>query len=143
MIPFVVVTGALNTVQSGANAQLARSLGSAWPAAIAVYLAGLAGIGAALVFVGNPWPGMGKVAGAPWWAWTGGLLGASYVMGMLMFAGQLGSAVFTGLSVTAAIVTSVVLDHFGLVGFEKHPVNIWRGIGAVLMLGGMGLVAKF
>lgn len=142
-IPFVIVVGVLNAVQSGANAQLAKSLGSPWPAAIAVSLVGLAGVMAALVLVGSPWPGMDKVASVPWWAWVGGLFGAAYVLATLSFAEQLGAALFTGLTVTAAIVASVVLDHFGWVGFKQHPLNAWRIIGAALMIGGVGLIAKF
>jgi len=142
-IPFVILIGVLNAIQSGSSAQLAKALGSPWPAAIAVSLVGLAGVAAALAFVGNPWPGMDKIMSTPWWAWIGGLFGAAYVLATLSFAGQLGAALFTGLSVTAAIVASVVLDHFGWVGFKPHALNIWRALGAALMIGGVGLIARF
>lgn len=143
ILPFVALSGALNAVQSGANARLAKALGQPWWAAVAVYATGLCGVGVALAAVRAGWPGWDKAAEAPWWAWTGGLLGAVYVIGMLMFAERLGSAVFTGVTVTAGLVASLALDHYGLVGFRQHPLNLWRGIGAALMLGGLGLIARF
>ena len=62
---------------------------------------------------------------------------------MVYFAEKLGAAIFTGLTVTAAIVTSVLLDQFGLVGFKEHAVGIWRVIGCVLMIGGLALISIF
>ena len=69
-------------------------------------------------------------------------LGAVYVMSMLRVAERVGAALFLGLTVTAAIITSLVLDHYGLVGFRQHPVNARRVLGAFLMIGGLGLIAK-
>ncbi len=125
------------------NGQLAKVLGSPWPAAIVVYVVGLIGIGCALPFVTFDWPTLAKMGEAPWWAWIGGLLGAVFVMGMLMFAQKLGAGVFTGVSVTAAVVASLALDHFGLVGFKEHAINLWRVAGGLLMIGGLALIAAF
>ena len=64
-------------------------------------------------------------------------------MAGLLLAHRLGSGVFTGLSVTAAILVSVVLDHFGLLGFKVHPASAMRIVGCVLMIGGLWLVSRF
>lgn len=143
ILPFVALTGALNTVQAGANARLAKALGQPWWAAVAVYVTGLLGVLAAIAVVRAGWPGWGRAAEAPWWAWIGGLLGAAYVIAMLMFAERLGAAVFTGVTVTAGLLASLALDHYGLVGFQQHPLNVWRALGAALMVGGLGLISKF
>jgi hypothetical protein len=37
-----------------------------------------------------------------------------------------GSGVFTGLSLTASLLMSIVLDQFGLVGFKTHPSSALR-----------------
>ena len=47
-----------------------------------------------------------------------------------------------GLIVTGQIVTSLVLDHFGLVGFPTHPVSWPRALGVVLLLLGVVLVLR-
>jgi transporter family-2 protein len=70
------------------------------------------------------------------------LLGATFLMSMLLFAQRIGAGAFMGLSVTAAIITSVALDHFGLVGFKEHPVGWLRLLGCGLMVAGVVLVAR-
>ena len=32
---------------------------------------------------------------------------------------------------------------FGWIGFEQHPLTLWRALGGVLMIGGIALVALF
>jgi transporter family-2 protein len=41
------------------------------------------------------------------------------------------------------VVTSIVLDHFGWVGFERHAASLWRILGGLLMVAGVALVAAF
>jgi transporter family-2 protein len=50
---------------------------------------------------------------------------------------------FTATTVTCSMVCSVLLDHFGWVGFEVHRVNPWRLVGCALLLAGLFLVSKF
>ena len=141
MVAYVVVAGALNAVQSGANAQLVRSLERPWIVALMVSLVTAACFLAALLIVRQPFPEAGRVAAAPWWAWMGGACGALYVMGTLFFAQRLGAGAFTGITVTAGIVASLVVDHFGLVGFEQHTASLGRILGGLLMVAGVALIA--
>jgi transporter family-2 protein len=60
-----------------------------------------------------------------------------------MVARQIGAAPFLGLLVTAGVATSILLDNFGWVGFERHPAGIWRILGGILMVVGVALVAYF
>ena len=60
-----------------------------------------------------------------------------------MLAQKLGSGVFTGLSITAAIVVSALLDQFGWVGFRQHTLSPMRALGCALMIGGVWLVSRF
>lgn len=143
LVPLALLAGVLNTVQSGANATLAKGLGQPIAAALAVTLGNVAVYMVAALFVGLRWPDPGKAAQLPWWAWTGGVCGAAYVLAVLFFAEKLGAAVFTGCTVTAAILTSVALDHFGLVGFKEHAAGLWRLVGCALMIGGLALISAF
>ena len=143
VVAFVAVAGALNALQSGANAQLVRSLGRPWTVALLVSLVTAACFVTALLVVREPLPEGGRIAGVPWWAWTGGLCGALFVTGTLFFAQKLGSGAFTGITVTAGILASLVVDHFGWLGFEQHTAGMWRVLGGLLMVAGMSLVALF
>ena len=146
-ILFVVMMGALTTVEAGSIAQLSRSLRSPWWAGLVFGLGSVLGLlaclGAASVLAGAKLPTWHDAAAAPWWAWIAGLIAAGYAVSMLLFAQSLGSALFTGLTVTAALLASVLLDHMGWVGFKEHPASLLRLCGTALMVAGLALVALF
>ncbi|WP_413629332.1 DMT family transporter [Methylobacterium sp. W2] len=71
----------------------------------------------------------------------GGVLGGGIILAQFIVARQIGAAPFLGMLVTAGVVTSILLDHFGWIGFERHPATIWRIFGGLLMIGGVALVA--
>jgi transporter family-2 protein len=137
-----IATGAANPFQSGTNAELNKELGQPIWACVTVYAIGLVGMLAIALAIREPIPAMGKLGGTKWWAWAGGLISIGPTMAGLMLAQKMGSGIFTGVSITAALVTSVVLDHFGLVGLERHPATIARIAGCGLMVSGLWLVAK-
>ena len=139
---FAVLGGCLNTVQSGANAALQKAIGQPLATALIVSAVNAVVYLALIPVLGIAWPGA-RFAQVPWWAWFGGALGAAYVLSVIYFAEKLGAATFTGLSVTAALITSVILDHFGWVGFQQHTAGLWRVLGCALMVGGLGLIAVF
>ena len=139
---FVAVAGALTSVEAGANTKLTETLGGPWWPAVLFSLVSIALLGLGTLVFGGPFP-TGQLRDAPWWAWSGGLFGALYVMSMLTAPGRLGSGLFTGLTVTAAIIASIALDHYGLVGFKQHTAGLGRLIGAALMVAGIVCVAVF
>jgi transporter family-2 protein len=139
----VIAAGILNTVQSGSNATLNKTLGQPILAALIVAGANVVVYLAAAPFLGFNWPGSQRLAGVPWWSWLGGAMGAVYVLASVLFAERLGAAVFTGITVTAGIITSVVLDHYGWVGFAQHTADAWRILGCLLMIVGLILVCTF
>lgn len=140
---FALAAGALNAVQSGTNATLGKALGQPVAAGLVIASAGIATYLAAAPFLGLSVPEQSRIAQVPWWGWIGGVFGAFYILSTLYTAEKLGGAVFMGLTVTAGIITSVLLDHFGLVGFEVREAGWGRIGGAALMIGGLLLVAVF
>ena len=140
---FTVCAGMLNAVQSGCNSTLGKSIGE-MPAAVVVGLGTtLTALAVGLVSGQLAWSGAEKVAAAPWWAWIGGVMGTTIVLSQLFVAGQVGSGVFIAMTVTASVTMSLVLDHYGLVGFDVHLAGWGRIAGALLMFAGLGLIAKF
>lgn len=143
MYLLAIGAGAANPAQAGANAQLRKSIDQALLAALAVYFSGLVGVLLLQLFVREPWPAAQKLSATPWWAWTGGLLSIAATLSGLTFAQKMGSGVFTGLSVTASLVMSLVLDNYGWIGFKVHHASWPRMLGCGLMIVGLWLVAKF
>lgn len=140
-----IVAGIMNMVQAGANSTLNEKLG-ANPVvpALVVYLGGILGVLVAAPFFDKPVSiALHNATLAPWWSWIGGLLGAVYVLTMLVVAKSMGAGPFTAVTVTAAVVTGLVLDHLGWVGFEVHTINVPRIAGGLLMVGGVALIARY
>ncbi len=138
-----LASGAANPLQSGTNAELNKQLGQPVWAGIIVYLTGLAGLLLILLVVRDPLPTMSQVMAVKPWAWLGGLISIGSTIAGLVLAQRMGSGVFTGLTVTASLVTSVVLDQLGVVGFRQHTASPVRVAGCALMIAGVWLIAKF
>jgi transporter family-2 protein len=79
----------------------------------------------------------------PWWAPLGGLVGAFAVVAGLLFVGKVGAGAFAGLTITANILMSLVIDKFGMFGMETHGLSAGRMAGAALMVAGIALIAYF
>ena len=139
----VVVAGALTTIQSGFNGALNKALQAPVLTALAIVAGNLVVYAVACAFTGLPSASSERIGQVPWWAWFGGILGGLYILSVILFAQKLGAAMFTGLTVTAAIVTSVLLDHFGLVGFEQHDAGFGRILGCAVMIAGLAAVCVF
>jgi bacterial/archaeal transporter family-2 protein len=135
--------GALITVQIGTNTRLREAFGEAVPAVIVSSLLGVAILVAVTLIARTPWPSGATMAGAPWWAWLGGLLGAVYAVATVLLARTLGAAALTAAVVSGQLVCSVVLDHFGVVGFTEHALSAGRVVGGLLMIAGFVLIARF
>ena len=137
-----LAAGLLNAVQSGTNGALNRAIEA--PAVVALIalslaFAAIAGIGLALGKVAVP--DAAKAAAAPWWAWVGGVMGAGIIIAQPIAAPKLGAGAFMGVLVTSSVCASIVLDHFGLAGFQEHAASWGRIAGAALMVVGVWLVA--
>jgi transporter family-2 protein len=138
----VFVGGGLIAMQAGVNAQLARSLGSPVLAATVSFVVGTLALGIWALGMHRQWPDRATVAGAPWWAWTGGLLGAFFVVVTAALAKRLGAGTLISTAIAGQMVFALTLDHYGLAGFTQRPAGFWRFFGAALLIAGTILVRK-
>ncbi len=136
-----VLSGAANPFQSATNGELNRQLNQPVWAGIVVYATGLLGMLVVQVFARGPMP-LAQVGGVSWWAWTGGLISIVSTIAGLTMVQKLGAGIFTGLSLTASLVMSVALDHYGLVGLKQHTASPGRLIGCGLLVAGVWLVSR-
>lgn len=77
---------------------------------------------------------------APWWVWTGGLLGATYVVASIVATAPLGAAVMFAAVIVGQVITSLLIDHYGLMGVAVQPLTPVRAAGAGLLLAGLVLI---
>jgi bacterial/archaeal transporter family-2 protein len=140
---FAFAAGAMLPIQFGVNAQLAHWVGSPLRATLVSFAVGtLALLAAALAFA-RGWPDSDRIGAAPWWVWVGGLLGAFYVLGSVVTAPRLGAATLVAVILAGQAVASLLVDHFGWVGFDETPVTPGRLAGVALVAAGVALVRVF
>ena len=141
LLPVVamLVGGMLLAVQAPTNALLARAVGSPLNAAFVSFAVGAAGLGLVALIVRDG-PGAQGLAGAPWYAWVGGLYGAVLVAAAAWAAPKLGAGFTFTLAVVGQVVCAVALDHVGALGLERHPASWLRLAGAACVIGGAVMV---
>lgn len=142
-ILFALAAGAANPFQSGTNAELKTQLAQPLWATMWVYATGLFGVLLVQAFVRQPLPSGAQASSVPWWAWMGGLISILATFAGLMLAQKLGAGIFTGISITASVVVSIGLDHFGLLGLKQHSASPLRVAGGALMVVGVWLVSRY
>jgi transporter family-2 protein len=145
MILFLLLAlaaGVLLPVQAGLNAQLRSALGSPVAAALISFVVGTAGLSTVALLLRTPLPlGRAWAVTSPW-QWSGGLIGAAYVLAAIVLAPRLGAATLIAAVVAGQMITSLVLDQYGLVGFPVHSLTLVRLLGAALVIGGVILIQR-
>lgn len=132
--------GVVLIVQVGVNTTLRSALGEPVVAALISFLVGSVALVGFLLLSRTSWPARAQWVEIPWWAWFGGILGAFYVVSTIIVGPRLGAAALLALIVLGQLVTSLLVDHFGWLGFPQHPVTALRLLGALLLFGGMLLI---
>jgi transporter family-2 protein len=143
IVPFIVLGGALQTCGAAMNGQLYKHLINPWLASAISFAVITVFFIAAFVLMPKPLPTARDVASMPWWAVVGGLVGAVQVYAGLTLVNRVGAGTFMGITVTSALIMSLVIDHFGWLRLDPHPITLLRAVGGVLMVCGVVLIAKF
>ena len=128
------------TVQAAINARLGDRVGHALTASIASFFVGLAGLLVAALAVRAPV--LPRAPGAPWWLWTGGLFGATYIAAAVTLAPRLGPGLFFALLVAGQLTAALLIEQFGLLGFAPQPVTAARMLGVACLLAGVLLIRR-
>lgn len=143
IIPFIIIGGALQSCGAAMNGQLYKSLINPWLASAVSFALITFFFAGAFLILPHPLPTSKDLVSLPWWAVIGGLVGAVQVYAGLTLVNKIGAGPFVGITVTSALITSIVIDHFGLFRMDHHAVSIWRIVGAFLLVGGVILISKF
>jgi transporter family-2 protein len=143
LYPFILLAGVLQAAGNSMNGQLNKSMSNPWLAATISFGLIVFLFAALFAVIPRPLPTAADVTEMPWWAPLGGLTGAVAVFAGLLFVNKIGAGPFNGLLITANILFSLAIDHFGLLHMPVHAINVWRVLGGVLMVGGIALIALF
>ncbi len=136
------LVGCLLPWQPVVNARLGSALSSAMLAGFVSFLGGAVILGV-LALARNEFVTKAHLlARAPWWSYTGGLLGAVFVIASLILIPKIGATALGIAFICGQLLMAIIMDHYGLAGLALRPVDGPRLIGMVLVLLGAFLVTR-
>lgn len=115
----------------GANSVMAAlisfSCGTVVLLAMALAKGGVDGLGATLV----------ALPSQPAWKLLGGFLGAAFVFGTVFLAPRIGLLTLVVLVIAGQLLSSIAIDHFGLINMATRKVSAVRLAGALIVVVGV------
>lgn len=121
------------------NSGIARSIGNPFAAtAIMFAVALLAAVAATLPIHGVP--PLSRLGSAPAWSYGAGLLIGFYALSATIIIPRLGAASFVAFILIAQLVTSALVDQFGLFGMARRPIDAMRLAGLATIAAGIAVM---
>lgn len=126
------------TLQTTLNSQLARGLGGdSVTAALFSFSAGAFSLGIYSLLRGGLFASLAAIPSQPLWSLAGGLIGACALFSYVVLAPKIGFSALLGLAIVGQLLSSQMIDHFGLLGAVKRPVSLSKLGGMLVMLIGL------
>ena len=142
-IILAILAGMAMPTQATVNRQLAAYTASPITAAFISFAVGTVALFVYMLLTGVPLSGLASSKDAPLVAWIGGFLGAFFVSVMATVVPKIGVALAFSLAIGGQMLVTLLIDHFGWLGVEQKPVNLYRVAGAALITVGVVLIRKF
>lgn len=133
--------GMLLPLQALINARLGQATEGALFASFVSFAVGTAALALAVLATRTPMPEMRTLTSLPPWVWTGGVIGALFVLSATVLVPKLGAAGLICLVVSGQLIGSLLFDHFGVLG-PVRQADTWRLLGAVLVAVGAVMVLR-
>lgn len=128
-----ILMGMSIIVQASVNTALRKVLNSSVQAAIANFLVGIIALSLYAFFTKQTAVSF-SVSTLKWWHWIGGLIGATYVIGVILLVPHLGTLGLFSSLIAGQLTASILIDHFGWLGVAQKPINIQRILGVLLLI---------
>ena len=113
--------------------------GDSVAAALFSFTAGAVCLGVFSLMRGGIVASLAAIPAQPWWSLLGGLLGAGALLSYVVLAPKIGLSALLGLAIAGQIISSLVIDHFGLIGASERPVSLIKLAGSMVMLAGLAI----
>lgn len=139
------IAGVLVAARNSINGQLGVVLESSIQAG---FIALITGTVVLLIFTGIARQGLTNVTNAvkdkvPWWVWTGGILGAFFIVAIAYLVPVLGTGTVIIIGILGQLSCSLAIDKYGLLNSQKRPVTFRQLVGLLFLLIGAITVREF
>jgi transporter family-2 protein len=140
LVLFVVAfcAGIAVSFQAAINSQMAAAVGAnSVVAALVSFLCGSAAL-AVLAFARGGLPdALAALPNQPLWKFSGGFLGAAFIFCTVVLVPRIGLLNMVVLVIAGQLLTSMAIDHFGLINVAMRKVSPIRLVGAFVMVAGV------
>ena len=137
LLIWAALAGAFIPVMAILNGRLGKSMGEALHASVILFGVGFLFCLTVEIVLTKSLPHATDIANAKPIEYLGGFIVGFYVISATLLAPRIGLANFIVCAVSAQIIISVVIDHFGLLGAMVRPVSMTRLIGIGLLIAGI------
>ena len=135
--------GLLLPIQVGINAELAQRISNPITASLISFIVGTVGLMICLLVSRAPLPDWSTVTTLPTWLWLGGFIGAFAVFGGIVSGPKIGLLSLVALVLTGQLLASLIMDHYGWLGFPVRELSLGRISGSFLLLVAVILIQKY
>lgn len=142
-IILTLLVGFCLPILASANGMLSKSLGSPLTATLGVFL--VATVVISLVVIGSKSPGITatSLSKTDWRMWTGGIFVVLNIITFTLAPQKIGVGNMIILFISGQIISSVLVEHYGLLNFPVQVISWPRAIGLCFIIGGVILVKRF
>ncbi|CAN5271554.1 DMT family transporter [soil metagenome] len=138
-----ILTGIAMATQATVNSKLAVYVESPVAAAFISFAVGTVALFVLMLLTGVPLSSLVSSKNAPPITWIGGFLGAFFVIVMATVVPRIGVALAFSLAIGGQMLIALMIDHLGWLDVPEKPMNLWRVLGAGLIILGVILIRKF
>lgn len=138
-VAFAFLAGMMVAFQAPINSALGKKIGGLEGALVSL------SVGSMTLFFIVLFFGKGQILqvfSVPKWLIIGGFFGAAFVTIIIISIPFLGVATTIFATIFGQIVISLIIDHFGLFGVQKIPIDWYRCLGLLLMLIALTLIFR-
>ena len=135
--------GGLIPIQSSFNTFLSEQLKSPLQAAFINFAGGIIVLTILLFLVFRvSLPAIETLKSIPWYYYIGGAIGVSFVTMVVMLTPKIGITNVLAGALVGQLIISAIMDHYGLLNLNVHPISWNRVLGILFLITGIYLTQR-
>jgi len=141
-LTLALCAGGLLPIQGAINSHLGKGLNHPLQATFISFFGAIVVLVLLLIGLHPSWPSIAQLKSTPMIYYTGGIYGVIFVTAILTLTPHIGIANTLVATIIGQLIISVVLDHYGVFGLQRLPVNGYRLLGCAGLVVSLYLIQK-
>ena len=130
-------------IMASANGSLSKSFGSPFTATFGIFALAIGLIGLIVLFTNSPGITVGSISQTNWKMWLGAFIVVMNIVTFTIVPEKIGAANMIVFFIAGQLISSVFVEHYGLLNFPIHQITWQRVLGIALLIVGVVMIKKF